>query len=167
MPRSAPAIPIISHLERSNEIQKHQRCIFHHNMTSGSPTGHKTQCVTQSVRFRQSVSFCRLKIQVATLGPTKESNMEGLWTLRGISNFVTFHSFWEMDTRKYSGFLRYNLRKKTVSVYLNPYGGANGLIVLTRYDHATANYLTRVKPFIQTATQDVTVNRHYCCSSWA
>jgi len=93
--------------------------------------------------------------------------MEGVWTLRGISNLVTFHSFWEMYTRKYSGFLRYNLRTKTVSVYLNPYGGANGLIVLTRYDHVAANYLTRVKLFIQTATQDVTVNRRYCYSSWS
>ena len=74
----------------------------------------------------------------------KVSTMEGVWTLHGISNFVTSHSFWEMGPRKYSGFLRYNLRTKAVSVYLNPYGGANCLTVLTRYDHTAANYLIRV-----------------------
>jgi len=58
-------------------------------------------------------------------------NMDGLWELRSISKFIARKSCWEMGSRRYSGFLRYDLRVATVSVFFSPRDKVNHITIFT------------------------------------
>lgn len=58
--------------------------------------------------------------------------------------FFTDVSCWEIGSRKYSGFLRYDLSRGLVTVFFNPYESVNHLTILAHGQSVWLSFVVKV-----------------------